>query len=121
MALTVLLAWLPATTHCLMATVLLAPEKSGCCSETPEQKHQHNGFEGCEMCPLVSGNFLLSSHPSPVLDFRAVFSWEAPLPVQQSDPCRLTRIDSSRAPPDLACWQFSVRAALPGRSPSYIG
>ena len=118
-ALVVLVAWLPATTHCLLGAVLEESESSGCCSESRDQQNEHRDLGGCGICVTCeSGDYLLSAQSVFILDFQATLSCELLLTAQAIGSPFVASINVSRAPPDLARWHFFTRAALPGRSPS---
>ena len=90
----------------------------GCCGKSSGQQHQHDGSGDCGMCPLGSGNILVPAPDFFVAGFHGTLCWEILFPSPRVDLFETNGIESGRAPPDLACWQFSTRAALPGRSPS---
>ena len=118
-ALVVLVAWLPATTHCLLGAVLKGSESGGCCSESHDQRNDHRDLGGCGICNTCeSGDYLLSAQGVFVPGFYATLSWALLFPDQAIDSPAVASINASRAPPDLARWQFFTRAAIPGRSPS---
>jgi len=117
-AFVILIAWLPVTTHSLMGSCLHEPEEMSCCGKTSGQQHQHNGSGDCGMCFLGSGNILIPASGFFVADFYGTLCWEILFPSLRVDLFKTNGTESGRAPPDLACWQFSTRAALPGRSPS---
>ena len=118
-ALLVLVAWLPATTCCLLGAVLEDSESSGCCSESHDQRNDHRDLGGCGICNTCeSGDYLLAAQGVFVSGFYATLSWALLFPDQAIDSPAVASINASRAPPDLARWQFFTRAAIPGRSPS---
>ena len=118
-ALVVLVAWLPATTHCLLGAVLEDSESSGCCSESRDQQNEHRDLGGCGICVTCeSGDYLLSAQSVFIQGFHATLSCALLFPDRAVDSPVVASINVSRAPPDLARWQFFTRAALPGRSPS---
>ncbi len=118
MALTVLAAWLPATSHCLLAGAHLLP---GSC----EQEHQHgdaptHSHDDCGVCVLESGSFKLTGADSFHFAFHASLIWELQLPTAPEFAHDISRAQSDRAPPDLTRWHFQTRAALPGRAPAIL-
>lgn len=119
-ALAVLVAWLPATNHCLVGAVMPVTESGGCCGETNEHRHQHDPSENCGMCSIESGDILLSASDVFVADFHATLAWGKLSFKEPSDLFKLMGYGLGRAPPDLASWHFNIRNALPGRSPSSI-
>ena len=118
MALMVLVAWLPATTHCLMGACLQESKKGGCCGELQGQQHKHDDPGGCGMCSLGAGEFLVPATDVFIANFQFTLCWEILFPPHRVHSFKLDGIETDRAPPDLARWQFTIRAALPGRSPS---
>ena len=118
-ALFVLVAWLPATTCCLLGAVLEDPGSNGCCSESQDQQNEHRDLGGCGICGICeSGDYLLSAQGIFIPGFHATLSCALLFPDRAVDSPVVASINASRAPPDLARWQFFTRAALPGRSPS---
>ena len=118
-ALFVLVAWLPATTCCLLGAVLEDPGSNGCCSESQDQQNEHGDLGGCGICDTCeSGDYLLSTQSIFIQGFHATLSCALLFPDRVVDSPVVASINTSRAPPDLARWQFFTRAALPGRSPS---
>ena len=118
-ALVVLVAWLPATTHCLLGAGLEESESSDCCSESRNQQNEHRDLGGCGICDTCeSGDYLLPAQSVFIPDFQATLSCELLFPDRAICSPVVASINASRAPPDLARWQFFTRAALPGRSPS---
>lgn len=119
MALTVLAAWLPATSHCLLAGAG-AMTNAGC-----EQEHQHgdaptHSHDDCGVCILESGNFKLADVDFFHFAFHPTLSWQLQLPVAPDFANDIARPQSDRAPPDLTRWHFQTRAALPPRAPSIL-
>ncbi len=118
-ALTVLAAWLPATSHCLLAGVGALADS--CCEDShPREKAPDGSHDDCGTCLVESGNFKLTEADFFHFDFHAALSWQMQLPQNpESDPGAVL-LDSGRAPPDLVRWHFRTRAALPGRAPDSI-
>lgn len=115
--------WLPATTHCLLGAAGWLPEF--CC----ESEHQHDGDEQsrdehneCDVCTAIeSGDYNFSKPVDIDFNFDAALAWEhvfrLPIPAS-AERCILL---STRAPPGLAKrWAFMIRAAIPGRAPSFL-
>jgi len=117
-ALTVLAAWLPATSHCLLAGAHLLP---GDC----EQEHQHgdaptHSHDDCGACVLESGDFKLTDAGSFHFAFHTTLILDIQPPTAPEFAVNLARLHSDRAPPDLTRWHFQTRAALPGRAPAIL-
>ena len=75
-ALTVLSAWLPATTHCLLGAVDLI--RINCCQEPHSHgegapEHSHDDFGSCGV--VESGNYKLSAKDAYDLAFQYTFYW----------------------------------------------
>ena len=122
-ALTLLAAWLPATSHCLLGAVGAMVDT--CCEGT----HGHEGepepaqgHDDCGTCSNVeSGDYQLGARDHFTLAFQATLTWDLELPAPPSVTLNTTRHISSRGPPDLAPrWQFITRAAIPGRAPAIL-
>ena len=120
-ALTVLAAWLPATSHCLLNAVELMP---GTYCQEPhshgegEPVHSH---DDCGSCGVVeSGHYKLSSKDACHLAFQTTFCWQLLPPSIPTISAGKAYLDSGRAPPDLKRWQFLTRAAIPGRAPAIL-
>ncbi len=120
-AVTLLAAWLPATSHCLLGAVDLMPGTN--CQEPHshgegEPEHSH---DDCGSCGTVeSGHYKLSAKDAYHLTFQATLNWQLRLSAQFANFLLVSPVDSGRAPPDLARWQFHTRAALPGRAPAIL-
>ena len=117
-ALTVLAAWLPATSHCLLAG---ADSVSVNCQE----KHHHgdapsHSHGDCGVCVLETGGFKLADQEVFHFAFASILSWDLKLPTPPNVTLNAAQHVSSRAPPDLKRWQFLTRAALPGRAPAIL-
>jgi hypothetical protein len=118
-ALTVLAAWLPATSHCLLAGVGALTDS--CCEDShPYEEAPDGSHDDCGTCVVESGNFKLADADHFHFDFQATLSWRLQLPQKPEPDPGAALLDSGRAPPDLARWHFQTRAALPGRAPDSI-
>lgn len=116
--LTVLAAWLPATSHCLWSGAGLL---TGSC-----ETHHHHGdspahsHDNCGQCALESGGFKFKAPGALQLAFTPVLTWQLRLHLPPPEITILISIDSGRAPPGQSRWQFETRAALPGRAPAIL-
>jgi len=118
-ALTVLAAWLPATSHCLLAGVGALADS--CCEDLHAREEAPDGsHDDCGTCVVESGNFKLADEDYFHFDFHATLSWRLQLPQNPESDLGAALLDSGRAPPDLVRWHFRIRAALPGRTPDFI-
>ena len=121
--LTLLAAWLPATSHCLLGAV--GAMSTTCCEDAhghegepePEQSH-----DDCGTCSNVeSGNYQPGARDNFTFAFHATLAWNLKLPAPPSVTLNATQHISSRAPPDLTVrWQFITRTAIPGRAPAIL-
>ncbi|MDP7013952.1 MAG: hypothetical protein QF927_08200 [Verrucomicrobiota bacterium] len=121
-ALLVLLAWLPASSHCLLAVALQSAVVNGCCIESKQAQSAgpHHNTDCCPFCDTFeSGKFLAASKDKQ--DFSAGAAELVPLTaaiqsVQQrsSAPSFIPR----ESPSEAATWQFETRSACMGRSPN---
>ena len=120
---TLAVIWLPATSHCLLGAVGWLPEF--CC----ESEHQHDGGEQsrdehkeCDVCTAVeSSDYNFSKPVDYDFNLDAALAWEHVfrLAIPTSAECCIPL--TSRAPPGLAKrWVFIIRAAIPGRAPSFL-
>lgn len=120
-ALTLLVAWLPATSHCLLGAANWAP--ADCCQHEGEGGPAPvEGDDDCGTCGNVeSGLYKISAKDT----FHFAFT-----PTLASDFCdppmfrHLLAADAQsapRAPPGLIVrWQFLTRSARPGRAPAIL-
>jgi hypothetical protein len=121
-ALILLVAWLPATSHCLLGAAGMMPDT--CCSEHGQESEPPpaDRDDDCATCSNVeSGLYKISAQNNPAFSFQATLTADliqsVPLTIS---PIALQRL-SSRAPPGLTVrWQFITRAALPGRAPAIL-
>ena len=122
-ALTLLAAWLPATSHCLLGAVGAMADT--CC----EGIHGHEGepepaqgHDDCGTCSNVeSGDYQPGARDNFTFAFHTTLAWNLKLSAPPSVTLNATQHVSSRAPPDLAVrWQFLTRTAIPGRAPAIL-
>ena len=119
-ALTILAAWLPATSHCLLGAVELMP---GSCRQMPHSggDEPEQSQDDCGTCSNVeSGDYKLGAKCDLTFAFHATLTWDLKLPTPPNVTLTAARHVSSRAPPALKVWQFLTRAALPGRAPAIL-
>ena len=121
-ALILLVAWLPATSHCLLGEPGVTPDT--CCGDHGQENEPApaDRDDDCTTCSNVeSGLYKISAQDNPAFSFQAALAADLiqPEPLTIS-PIALQRL-SSRAPPGLTVrWQFHTRAALPGRAPAIL-
>ena len=119
--LTLLAAWLPATSHCLLGSVGAVADT--CCEDGHESEPDPvQGNDDCGTCSNVeSGDYQLSAKDNLTFSFHSVLTWDLELSRQPNGVLSATLHLSSRAPPDLAVrWQFLTRTAIPGRAPAIL-
>ena len=118
----ILLAWLPASSHCLLAAALQNATLSACCLESEQSQggENHHNSDCCPFCDTFeSGKYLafskdqqqVSSGEVELLPFNAEIQW-----VQPSNP--VPSFIPHESPTDAVSWQFETRSARLGRSPS---
>ncbi|MDP7049398.1 MAG: hypothetical protein QF721_08105 [Verrucomicrobiota bacterium] len=121
-AVLLLLAWLPASTHCLLAAALQNATLSGCCLESEQSQggHTHHNSDCCPFCDTFeTGKYLafskdqqqVSSGAGELLPLIAAIQW-----VQYSNPA--PAFIPHESPTDAVSWQFETRSARLGRSPN---
>ena len=119
--LTLLAAWLPATSHCLLGSVGAVADT--CCEDGHDSEPDPvQGNDDCGTCSNVeSGDYQLSAKDNLSFSFHSVLTWDLELSRQPNGVLSETQHLSSRAPPDLAVrWQFLTRTAIPGRAPAIL-
>ncbi len=119
--LTLLAAWLPATSHCLLGSVRAVADT--CCEDGHESEPDPvQGNDDCGTCSNVeSGDYQLSAKDNLSFRFHSVLTWDLELPALPNGVLSATQHISGRAPPDLAVrWQFLTRTAIPGRAPAIL-
>ena len=119
---TLVAVWLPATSHCLLGAAGWLPEF--CCEE--ESSHDDSGetheeHNECDVCTAIeSGDYNFSKPVEFDFNFNATLAWEHVFRIAIPATAERRIPLSSRAPPGLAKrWAFKIRAAIPGRSPSF--
>ena len=120
---TLAVIWLPATSHCLLGAAGWLPEFF--C----ESEHQHDGGEQsrdehkeCDVCTAVeSSDYNFSKPVDYDFNLDAALAWEHVFRLAIRTSAERCIPLSSRAPPGLAKrWVFIIRAAIPGRAPSFL-
>ena len=115
--------WLPATSHCLLGAAGRLP--GFCC----ESEHQHDGdvqsqdeHNECDVCTAIeSGDYNLRKPVDTDFNLDAALAWEHVFRLLIPASAERCILISSRAPPGLAKrWAFMIRAAIPGRAPSFF-
>ena len=117
-----LLAWLPASSHCLLAAAL-QDAVVDCCFEANQQQdgESHHDYGCCPFCvTFESGKYLTSTK-----DKQEVYSETVVvvLLTEQLSLKPISHLASSfhphSSPPKAATWQFETRLARSGRSPDF--
>ena len=120
-ALILLLAWVPASSHCLLASALQNAVVD-CCVEAKQQGGESHHDSGC--CPFC-GTFESGKYLTSTKDKQAVGSEEMPAIIPPIWRLSLGSTDNTdfffiphTSPPKAAAWQFETRSARLGRSPN---
>jgi len=116
--LTVLAAWLPATSHCVWTGAGLLP--GDCQTEHHHGDAPAHSHDDCGQCVLESGSFKLAGKDAAHLAFIPVLQWQLQFPAPPPDANVAFAVNSGRAPPDRTTHHFRTRAALPGRAPALL-
>jgi hypothetical protein len=116
--------WVGVGLHCRLET-FPGLEFLSCCDHAAPDKspaHQDNDCEGDGCAAIESGSYQLQPPQSaPVKPLLALVAWLTPLPDtgQLSSPALPVAVLPS--PPEfLRLWQFTHRAALPPRAPTFV-
>ncbi|MCI0539428.1 MAG: hypothetical protein L0Z50_29820 [Verrucomicrobiales bacterium] len=116
-----LVMWIPATSLCLLETAgWLASD--GCCPSSSGGTPASEPTSDSPCCLLASGSYKAndeehSSIAAPLFAFLSVLNLFEP--AERTDEAQLIAFEPP--PPELvAGWQFSSRAALPPRAPSFV-
>ena len=121
-ALILLLAWVPASSHCLLASALQDAVVDCCIEANQQQGSESHHDSGC--CPFC-GTFKSGKYLTPTKDKQEVGSESAVvvslthwLPLNPVDPSTPVFIPHA-SPLEAAIWQFKTRSARMGRSPNF--
>lgn len=113
--------WVPATLHCKLEE-LPGLQFLSCCDHGETAPHQDDDCE-TDACAMVEGGLYKSANPKvtilppPVIVVRDLAS----RPEAELESARFRFRQLSEKSPDLpVTWQFSSRAALPPRAPSFV-
>ncbi len=124
MVLALVALWLPATLHCKLEE-LPGLQFLACCDHGESAPHQDDDCR-TDSCAMVEEGLYKNSNPKvivlpPVFVVVPDFSSPATADAQLSLLSLFqTRLVTDRAPELLVTWQFSSRAALPPRAPSFV-
>ncbi|HJO10186.1 MAG TPA: hypothetical protein QGH16_10055 [Verrucomicrobiota bacterium] len=119
---TLLLAWVPASSHCLLAAAIENVILSDCCLDSKQTQNTdpHENSDCCPFCDTFeSGKFLTSSKDNLGFDAGPVVLLPLVGEVQlvlESNPASSSIPRAS--PPGRTSWQFETRSAGMGRSPN---
>jgi len=119
-----LLAWLPASSHCLIAAALQNAVISDCCvdSKRTQTTDSHNNSDCCPFCDTFeSGKFLTSSKDKSdtVEGVVGIYPSINSL-VRIPNRSKALSFIPHESPPSAVSWQFEIRSARLGRSPSIL-
>lgn len=120
-ALILLLAWVPASSHCLLAAAL-QDAVVDCCLEAKQQSggESHHDSGCCPFCgTFQSGKYLTSSKDKqdPGNETHLIVSPLYQRPLKTTAQTAQSFIPHV-SPPETASWQFKTRSARMGRSPN---
>jgi hypothetical protein len=117
MAMVMLALWLPAASLCLAECAGFI-ERGDCC---PDESSSHTDAAAHPCCLLASGNYKSNTHRTLVVAPDASATAQVPSMTLDAPPSAESVPPSpSPSPPDLPVpWQFSFRAALSPRAPSF--
>jgi len=116
-----LVVWMPATSLCLL-------ERSGwlandnCCSSSSQDSPNKRPADATLCCALASAAYKTNDH-RPVAPVAATMMQPALVTLAEPVPPwgKSPSASLSLSPPELpTTWQFSFRAALPPRAPSFV-
>ena len=120
-ALILLLAWVPTSSHCLLASALQNAVVD-CCVEAKQQGSESHHDSGC--CPFCgtfeSGKYLTSTKDKQEAGSEEMLALIPPMwrlllgSTDHSDSFFIPHT----SPPNAATWQFETRSARLGRSPN---
>lgn len=118
-----LLAWLPASSHCLIAAALQNAVISDCCvdSKRTQTTDSHNNSDCCPFCDTFeSGKFLTSSKDKSdtLAGVDIHFSISSLLRVAKCS--KALSFIPHESPPSSLSWKFESRLVRLGRSPSIL-
>ena len=118
-ALILLLAWVPASSHCLLASAL-QDAVVDCCVEAKQQSggESHHDSGCCPFCgTFESGKYLSSTKDKQDAgnETQLIVSPVGQLPLKTSAHTAQSFIPHV-SPPETASWQFKTRSARMGRS-----
>ena len=113
-----------ASFHCRLE-VLTGFEFLSCCqhSESEQSPAHHEKECNDDGCAAVERGFYKPETPqdAPVMPLLAFVAWLSPLPDDGQSSAFHSLVSISPSPPELPkVWQFSQRAALPPRAPSFV-
>jgi hypothetical protein len=115
--------WVPATLHCRLEQALSLELLSCYPHEAAEKTPAHHESDCAnDGCAAVESGFYKQEEPeaTPGRPLPAQVVWVAPHLDDAPKCVRVLVATVSRFPSELAqCWQFSFRAALPVRAPSF--
>ena len=117
-----LLAWVPASSHCLLAAVLQNAAVSDCCvdSQKTQTTGSHNNSDCCPFCDTFESGKILTSSKSKLDTDEGVIglinSITSLMIIQNSKPA--ISFIPHKSSHETVSWQFETRSARTGRSPN---
>jgi len=120
-ALTFVALWLPVSMHCLLETIPGFNLLDWCCDTGASQSA--NGGCAQDTCgEIEAGLYRVEDNPTLTPSLAIILAMASPVQaLQPPRPTATTLLPTGSSPPDLPqTWQFSHRAALPVRAPSFV-
>jgi len=118
-----LLAWLPASSHCLIAAALQNAVISDCCvdSKRTQTTDSHNNSDCCPFCDTFeSGKFLTSSKDKSDTLAGVDFHFSIISLLRVAKYSKALSFTPHESPPSSFSWKFESRLVRLGRSPSIL-
>ena len=118
-----LLAWLPASSHCLIAAALQNAVISDCCvdSKRTQTTDSHNNSDCCPFCDTFeSGKFLTSSKDKSDALAGVDFHFSIISLLRVAKYSKALSFTPHESPPSSFSWKFESRLVRLGRSPSIL-
>ena len=120
-ALTFAALWLPVSMHCSLETIPGFNLLDWCCDTAASQPAKDDcSQDNCG--EIEAGLYRVEDNPTLTLKPATVLAMVFPVEaVQLPKPTPVVFLSADSSPPELAqTWQFSHRAALPVRAPSFV-
>jgi hypothetical protein len=120
-ALTCLALWLPVSMHCSLETIPGFNLLDWCCDTGASQPAKNDCAQ--DSCgEIEAGLYKIEDNPALAPSLAIVLAMASPVEaLQPPKPTPTAFLPTDSSPPELTqTWQFSRRAALPARAPSFV-